>query len=216
MKNAIFGTVYLVSVATILSVPLGIACGIYLSEFRKSKLSKILRLSVDLMTGIPSIVIGIVAYLVIVVPFKSFSALAGSIALALIILPTVIKTSAEVFKLIPSHLREAGLALGLTRWKVIYYVVLKASMNNLITGTILALSRAAGETAPLLFTAFGSMYLSYSLKEPMASLPVQIYTYAISPFKEWHQLAWSGALVLMVLVLGLNLFSRLVIAKLKK
>lgn len=216
MKHAILGTIYMVILGGIISIPLGIGCGIYLAEFRKSKLSRFLRVCVDLMTGIPSIVIGIFAYLIIVVPLKSFSALAGGVALALIILPVVIKTSEEIFKLVPNHMREAGLALGLPRWKVIIYIIVNGSFSNLITGIILAISRAAGETAPLLFTAFGSMYVSSAINEPMASLPVQIYTYAISPFKDWHKQAWAGAFVLVVIVLGLNLFARTVVSQLKK
>jgi phosphate transport system permease protein len=215
MRHAILGTIYLVILGTAIAVPIGITCGIYLSEFRKSKLSKTLRLTVDLMSGIPSIVIGIFAYLMVVVPLKSFSALAGGIALSIIMLPTIIKTSAEILKLVPDHIREAGLALGLARWKVILFIVLKGSVSNLLTGIILAISRAAGETAPLLFTAFGNMYINYNLHEPIASLPVQIYTYAISPFKEWQQQAWAGAFVLMVLILSMNLSARFILTKIK-
>lgn len=215
MKHAILGTIYIVLLGTLIAVPVGVTCGVYLSEFRKSKLPKTLRLTVDLMSGIPSIVIGIFAYLIVVVPLKSFSALAGGIALSIIMLPIVIKTSEEILKLVPNHIREAGLALGLPRWKVILFIILKGSVSNLLTGIILAISRAAGETAPLLFTAFGNMYLSYSMKEPMATLPVQIYTYAISPFKDWQRQAWAGAFVLMVLILSLNLFARFVLTKIK-
>ena len=215
MKHAILGTIYIVLLGAFIAVPIGITCGIYLSEFRKSKLSKTLRLTVDLMSGIPSIVIGIFAYLMVVVPLKSFSALAGAVALSIIMLPIIIKTSEEIFKLVPDHIREAGLALGLPRWKVILFIILKGSVSNLLTGIILAISRAAGETAPLLFTAFGNMYLNFNMKEPMATLPVQIYTYAISPFKDWQRQAWAGAFVLMVLILTMNLFARYVLTKIK-
>lgn len=215
MKHAILGTIYIVLLGTIFAVPIGVTCGIYLSEFRKSKLSKTLKLTVDLMSGIPSIVIGIFAYLMVVVPLKSFSALAGGIALSIIMLPIIIKTSEEILKLVPDHIREAGLALGLPRWKVILFIILKGSISNLLTGIILAVSRAAGETAPLLFTAFGNMYISYQINEPMASLPVQIYTYAISPFKDWQRQAWGGAFVLMVLILTMNLFARYILTKIK-
>ena len=215
MKHAIIGTICLVFLGATIAVPIGVTCGIYLSEFRKSKLSKSLKLTVDLMSGIPSIVIGIFAYLMVVVPLKSFSALAGGIALSIIMLPIIIKTSEEILKLVPDHIREAGLALGLPRWKVIIFIVLKGEVSNLLTGIILAISRAAGETAPLLFTAFGNMYMSFRLNEPMASLPVQIYTYAISPFKEWQRQAWAGAFVLMVLILSLNLFARYILTKIK-
>lgn len=215
MKHAILGTIYIVLLGALIAVPIGVTCGIYLSEFGKSKLSKTLKLTVDLMSGIPSIVIGIFAYLMVVVPLKSFSALAGGVALSIIMLPIIIKTSEEILKLVPTHIREAGLALGLPRWKVILFIILKGSVSNLLTGIILAISRASGETAPLLFTAFGNMYLSYSLQEPMATLPVQIYTYAISPFKDWQRQAWAGAFVLMVLILTMNLFARYVLTKIK-
>ena len=215
MKHAIFGTIYIVLLGALIAVPIGVTCGIYLSEFNKSKLSKTLKITVDLMSGIPSIVIGIFAYLMVVVPLKSFSALAGGVALSIIMLPIIIKTSEEILKLVPSHIREAGLALGLPRWKVILFIILKGSFSNLLTGIILAISRASGETAPLLFTAFGNMYLNFNMKEPMATLPVQIYTYAISPFKDWQRQAWAGAFVLMVLILSMNLFARFVLTKIK-
>lgn len=215
MKHAILGTIYIVLLGAAISIPIGVTCGVYLSEFRKSKLSKTLKMTVDLMSGIPSIVIGIFAYLTVVVPLKSFSAFAGAIALSIIMLPIIIKTSEEILKLVPDHIREAGLALGLPRWKVILFIILKGSVSNLLTGMILAISRAAGETAPLLFTAFGNMYLSYQINEPMASLPVQIYTYAISPYKDWQRQAWAGAFVLMVLILTMNLFARFILTKIK-
>ena len=215
MRHAILGTIYIVGLGALIAIPIGVACGIYLSEFSKSKLSKTLKMTIDLMSGIPSIVIGIFAYLVVVVPLKSFSALAGGISLSIIMIPIIIKTSEEILKLVPNHIREAGLALGLPRWKVILFIILKGSLSNLLTGMILAISRAAGETAPLLFTAFGNMYFSYSLNEPMASLPVQIYTYAISPYKDWQRQAWAGAFVLMVLILTMNLFARFILTKMK-
>lgn len=215
MKHAIMGTIYIVLLGAVIAIPIGVTCGVYLSEFRKSKLSKTLKMTVDLMSGIPSIVIGIFAYLVVVVPLKSFSALAGAIGLSIIMLPIIIKTSEEILKLVPDHIREAGLALGLPRWRVIINIILKGSVSNLLTGIILAISRAAGETAPLLFTAFGNMHMSYQMNEPMASLPVQIYTYAISPFKDWQKQAWAGAFVLMVLILTMNLFARFVLIKIK-
>lgn len=215
MKHAILGTICLVFLGAAIAVPIGITCGVYLSEFSKTKLSKSLKLTVELMSGIPSIVIGIFAYLVVVVPMKSFSALAGGFSLSIIMLPIIIKTSEEVLKLVPKHIREAGLALGLPRWKVIFYIVLKGSASNLLTGVILSISRAAGETAPLLFTAFGNMYLNFHINQPMASLPVQIYTYAISPFKEWQRQAWGGAFVLVLLILSMNLFARYVLIKIK-
>jgi phosphate transport system permease protein len=208
MRHAIIGTLFMVSIGSIIAVPLGIFCGIYLAEYGEGKLPSVLRLSTDLMTGVPSIVIGIFAYILLVVPFKSFSALAGGFALAIIILPIVIRSTEEILKLVPNHIREAGLALGLPRWKVIYFIIVKGNISGILTGVMLAISRAAGETAPLLFTAFGNMYMSYDLVNPMASLPVQIYNYAISPFEDWQRQAWGGAFVLIALVLGLNLSSR--------
>jgi phosphate transport system permease protein len=215
MKHAILGTLYVVTLGALIAVPIGITCGIYLSEFSKSKLSKTLKITVDLMSGIPSIVIGIFAYLMVVVPLKGFSALAGGVALSIIMLPIIIKTSEEILKLVPNHIREAGLALGLPRWKVIIFIVLKGSFSSLLTGIILAISRASGETAPLLFTAFGNMYLSYEIDKPIATLPVQIYTYAISPFKDWQRQAWAGAFVLMVIILTMNLVARYIFIQLK-
>lgn len=208
MRHAIIGTFIIVSIAGLFSIPIGIICGTYLSEYGKGKIATFLRLSTDIFSGIPSIVIGIFAYLLLVIPLKKFSALAGAAALSIIILPIVIRSTEEILKLVPNHIREAGLALGLPRWKVIFYVVVKGSRNGLITGVILAISRAAGETAPLIFTSFGNMFFSTSLINPMASLPVQIYTYAISPFEDWQKQAWAGALVLITIVLGLNLISR--------
>lgn len=210
MKHAIIGTMIMVSLASLIAIPVGLLGGIFLSEFGKGKIATLLRFATDLLTGVPSIVIGIFGYLLVVVPFKSFSALAGALSLSLIILPIVIRSTEEILKLIPNHYREAGLALGLPRWKMILFIIVKGHLSQLFTGIILAISRAAGETAPLLFTAFGSLYLSYNVKAPMASLPVQIYNYAISPYKDWQSQAWTGAFVLITLVLGLNLFARTV------
>lgn len=212
MKHAILGTLYLISIGSLISIPLGLLCGIYLSEFGKNKVASVLRLTIDMLTGVPSIVIGIFAYIIIVVPLKGFSAMAGGVALSIIILPIVCRSTEEILKLVPGHIREAGLALGLPRWRVIFNIVVKGNLSSLITGIMLAISRAAGETAPLLFTAFGNMYLSYEIDEPMASLPVQIYNYAISPFDDWQRQAWAGAFVLIVLVLGINLLARTVIS----
>ena len=211
MLQAILGTLYLVGLASILAIPLGVLCGIYLAEFGRGKLASCLRYSIALLTGVPSIVVGIFAYTLLVVPMRSFSALAGAFALSIIILPIVTRATEEIVKLIPWHIREAGLSLGLPRWRVILFIVLPGAFPGILTGSILAISRAAGETAPLLFTAFGNMYLSYSLFRPMASMPLQIYNYAIGPFEDWRAQAWSGSLVLMGLVLGLNLLSRIIL-----
>lgn len=211
MVHAILGTIYMVSLGSLIAVPLGIVGGIYLSEFGKGGISKALRVATDVMTGIPSIIIGIFAYILLVVPFKTFSALSGAVALSLIILPIVIRSSEEILKLVPNHIREAGLALGLPRWKVILFIIVRGNLSGLFTGVMLAVARASGETAPLLFTAFGNMYLSSSPMEPMASLPVQIYTYAISPFEDWQRQSWAGAFVLIVLVIVVNLGARLIL-----
>jgi phosphate transport system permease protein len=208
MAHAILGTLYLVGLGGIFAIPTGIILGTYLSELGRGWMARFLRQAIDLFTGIPSIVIGIFAYVLVVVPLKSFSALAGGAALAIIILPVVTRTTEEILKLVSNTTREAGLALGLTQTQVIWHILLKGNRAGIFTGIILAISRAAGETAPLLFTAFGSNYFSHHVMQPMASLPVQIYTYAISPFADWQRQAWAGSFVLIILVLGLNLSAR--------
>lgn len=211
MIHAILGTIYMVVLGALIAVPMGLIGGIYLSEYGKGGISRALRTAADVMTGVPSIIIGIFAYILLVIPFKTFSALSGAFALALIILPVVIRSSEEILKLVPQHIREAGLALGLPRWKVILFIIVRGNLNGLLTGVMLAIARASGETAPLLFTAFGNMYLSAHPLEPMASLPVQIYTYAISPFEDWQRQSWAGAFVLIMLVVAVNLGARAVL-----
>ncbi len=211
MANAILGTIYICLLASIIAIPIGVFCGTYSAEFKNEKLSKLLRVFNDTLIGAPSIVIGIFAYLLIVVPLKSFSFLAGAIAISIIIMPVIIRSTEEILKLTGNHIREAGLALGINRYQVIFFIIFKGALSGVITGIILALSRAIGETAPLLFTAFGNNYISHSLFEPISSLPVRIYNYAISPFEEWQNLAWTGCLVLVMFVLSLNLLSRLII-----
>ena len=215
MRHALLGTFYLVGLGSLMALPTGILCGVYLSEFGSGKIATALRLSVDLLTGVPSIVIGIFAYTLLVVPMKSFSALAGALALSLIIFPIVTRSTEEILKLTPGHITEAGLSLGIPRWKVIFFIVVPGNFSGLITGVVLAISRAAGETAPLLFTAFGNMYTSYALHRPMASMPVQIYNYAISPYEDWRNQAWAGSLALILIVLGLNVTSRLILTSRK-
>lgn len=211
--NAVVGSLVMILMAAVIGVPLGIFSGIYLAEFSKEKLARVLRLAIDLLTSVPSIVIGLFVYGFVVRPMKTFSAGAGAVALAIIMLPIIAKTTEEMLKLMPNHIREAGLALGLPRYRVIMRIVLKGSIAGIVTGLGLAIARAVGETAPLLFTAFGNQFWSQSLNEPTASLPVQIYTYAISPFDEWHKKAWAGALLLMGFVLCLNLISKLVFSR---
>ncbi len=209
MSHAITGTGTLVLIASLIGIPVGVAAGVFLSEYGKGKMAAVLRFSIDLLTSIPSIIIGVFVYGVVVVPMKHFSGFAGAIALAIIMTPVVARTTEEILRLVPVHIREAGLALGIPRWKVILRVVLQGSLGGITTGVMLAVARAAGETAPLIFTAFGSQFWARSLNQPTPSLPVQIYTYAISPYEQWHQQAWAGALVLVVFVFVMNLMTRL-------
>ncbi len=209
MANALVGSLLMIGLASCIGIPVGILCGIFLSEYSYGKLASCLKFSNDILASIPSIIIGIFIYQLVVVPMKGFSAWAGSMALAIIMLPIVVKTTEEVLKLIPTHVREAGLALGIPRWRVTFSIVLSGSLGAVTTGIMLAVARVAGESAPLLFTALNNQYWSHSLREPIASLPVQIYTYAISPFEEWHQQAWAGAMLLVFVVFSLNLLTRI-------
>jgi len=208
LGNAVVGSFFLVLVAAIVGVPVGILVGIFLSEYSRSALASWVRTSIELPSVVPSIVLGIFAYSALVVPIGHFSMLAGSFALAVILLPVVAKTTEEVLKLIPSHIREAGLALGIPRWKVTLRIVLIAARSGITTGVALALARVAGETAPLLFTALSSQHWPRSLLEPAASLPVQIYSFALAPFEEWNHLAWAAASVLVSLTLVTNLIMK--------
>jgi len=213
MANAIAGSVLMVVMSGLMAIPPGLLCGLYIAEFPRQKLAGALRFVIDLMTGVPSIVIGLFAYATLVVPLGGFNAFAGSAALAIIMLPVVSRTTEEILRLIPSQLREAGLALGLPRWKVLLRLIMRAGRSAIATGVFLAIARASGETAPLLFTSFNNQYWSSSLSEPVASLPVQIYTYAISPYEEWHRLAWAGSLVLVSVVFTINLMSRVLLKR---
>jgi len=211
--NAIMGSFLLIVVASVISIPWGVASGIYLSEYPRIKMALYLRFACDILSGIPSIVVGLFVYAVVVVTFGGFSTLAGGIALAIIMIPAIARTTEEILKLVPDQIREAGLALGLPRWKVIYFIVLRGSLGGVVTGLMLSIARAAGETAPLLFTAFNNRFFSTSLTQPIASLPVQIYTYAISPYADWHQQAWAGAMVLVLFVFTMNLLTRIILAR---
>jgi phosphate transport system permease protein len=211
MAHAIVGTLYMVSVAGLIAIPVGLTCGIYLSEYGRGKLARTLRFCIDLLSGVPSIIVGIFTYALIVMPFRTFSSFAGGVALSIIMLPIIVKSTEEILKLVPDHIREAGLALGLPRWSVIYHIVFKGSLSGIVTGIVLSIARAGGETAPLLFTALSATHLSFNLTEPMASLPVQIYNYAISPFASWQEQAWAGSLVLIGLVLSLNLTAKAIV-----
>lgn len=208
LANAFVGSLVLIVLASLVGIPWGLAAGIFLSEYAQGKTAKFLRFTIDLMTSIPSIIIGIFAYALFVVPMKSFSAVAGGFALAMIMIPIVARSTEEILKLIPSNYREAGLALGLPRWKVILSIIVKGSTPGLLTGIMLSVARVAGETAPLLFTALHNQFWATGLGQPIASIPVQIYTYAVSPFEDWHQKAWAAAFVLVMFVLTINLVTR--------
>lgn len=213
MANGIIGSALLVGIGSLVAVPWGIALGVFLSEYGEGPMASVLRFSTDLLASIPSILIGLFVYAFLVLPFGGFSAFSGAIALAIIMVPVVARSTEEMLKRVPIHLREAGLALGLPRWRVIFHIVLSSARKGVLTGAILAIARAAGETAPLLFTAFGNSFWSTQLDAPIASMPVQIYTYALSPYEEWHRQAWTGALVLLTLVFVLNVVTRVIVAK---
>lgn len=212
LGNCIVGSLILIGLASAVAVPIGVFGGVYLSEYGEGRVAGIFRWIVDLLASLPSIVVGLYVYAVVVAPMKTFSAYAGAAALAILMVPIVVKTSEEVLKLMPQHVREAGLALGLSRWRVIIYVVLRGRIPAVATGVVLALARIAGETAPLLVTAFGNRNWPQSLNQPTASLPVQIYNYAISPYAVWHQQAWGGALALVALIFAINILTRLLTA----
>lgn len=215
IANALLGSIMIVAFATVIATPLGILCGIYLSEHKGSKLSYWSGLAVDVLQGTPSIVIGIVIYFWVVKPVGTFSALSGSIALAIIMLPIIIRSTEETLKLLPDSLKEAGLALGLPYHKVILKVILPCGFSGIISGIMLSVARIAGETAPLLFTAFGNPFITTDLLKPMQSLPLLIFNYATSPYEEWHSLAWGASLVLLLWVLILNITTKLITNKWK-
>jgi phosphate transport system permease protein len=200
MANAVVGTLVLILLACALGLPVGIGTGVFLAEYGHTRLAPLVRFSADVLNGVPSIVIGIYAYTLIVLPTKTFSAYAGGVALGVIMLPIVARTTEEMLRLVPSNLREAALALGVPSWRTTLRVVIRTARGGIITGVMLAIARVAGETAPLLFTAFGNQFWHHGLGGPISSLPVQIYTYAISPFDDWHRQAWAGALVLLTLI----------------
>ena len=205
MANAIVGTLELVGLACLIGVPIGVGGGIYLAENRGQRLAQTIRFAADITMGLPSIIVGIFVYAVVVRPMGGFSTFAGGIALSMIMIPLVTRTTEEMVLLVPHELREAALALGVPRWRTTISVIARTAMSGIATGVILAVARVAGETAPLLFTAFGNRFWSTSLREPIASLTVQVYTYAISPFADWQRQAWAGALVLTAIVLTLEL-----------
>ena len=208
MSNAIVGTLILIVIAGAIGLPVGIGAGLYLAEKRGGTLAVIVRFLSDVLNGLPSIVLGIFAWQFLVRPFGNFSALAGGIALGAMMIPLVTRTTEEMIRLVPNSLREAALALGYPRWRTSLSVILRTALPGIVTGALVAVARIAGETAPLLFTAFGNQFWSTALDEPIAALPLQIFAYAISPYDEWHAQAWAGALVLIIIVLTISLAAR--------
>ncbi len=209
VAHAIVGTLLIVGMASLVGLPLGVGAGIYCAEYPGTRLAKLTRFVADVMNGTPSIVVGVFAWTLIVARTKQFSALAGSAALAMLMVPMVMRTTEELIKLVPNSLREAALALGYSRWRTSLAIVLRTALPGIVTGSLLAVARVAGETAPLLFTALGSQYLNLNVGDPMAALPLTVFNYAIGPYEEWHQLAWATALVLILVVLVLSIAARL-------
>jgi phosphate transport system permease protein len=216
MANAMVGTLILCGIAASIAVPVGILCAIYIVESGGSRLASSARFAADTLNGVPSIVIGVFVYAVAVLPFKQFSAMAGGIALGIMMIPIIVRTTEELLRLVPMSLREGALALGATRGRAVFTVVLPAAAPGIITGVILALARIAGETAPLLFTAFGNRFWSTDLTQPIGSLTVQVYTYAIAPYEDWHRQAWAGALVMVSLILICSVLARLATRRLER
>jgi phosphate transport system permease protein len=202
MANAILGSAFILALASIIGVPVGVGAGIYLAEFGRNRLGDAIRFTADVLNGVPSIVIGIVAYAIVVLSQKHFSALAGGVALAIMMIPTISRTTEEMLLLVPQALREAAYGLGIPRWRTTLSITLRTATSGVITGIMLAFARVAGETAPLLFTAFGNQFWNLRVDQPTAALPLQIYSYAISPYDEWHRQAWAGALVLIILIVA--------------
>jgi phosphate transport system permease protein len=200
MANAIVGSAFILGIASLIGVPFGVGAGIYLAEFGRNRLGMAIRFTADVLNGVPSIVIGIVAYSIVVLYQKHFSALAGGAALAIMMVPTICRTTEEMLLLVPQALREAAYGLGVPRWRTTLSITLRTATSGVITGIMLAFARVAGETAPLLFTAFGNQFWSLHYDQPTAALPLQIFVYAISPYDEWHRQAWAGALVLIILI----------------
>ncbi|HXB97894.1 MAG TPA: phosphate ABC transporter permease PstA [bacterium] len=213
MSNALVGSIELVAIASVIGMPIGVLAGIFLAEYGDNRFAKTVRFYADVLSGVPSIVTGIFAYQLVVKPMHGFSGLAGGFALSLMMIPLIARITEEVVRLVPTGLREAALALGVPRWRSIVSVVVRTAMSGIATGLLLAATRVASETAPLLFTAFNNQFWPSGLNQPTASLTVQIFTYAISPYQEWQDVAWTGALVLLMMVLLASLASRLTVSK---
>ncbi|HEY1894448.1 MAG TPA: phosphate ABC transporter permease PstA [Chthoniobacterales bacterium] len=209
MANAILGSLELLALAGAIGIPIGVLGGVYLAEYGSARINSVLRFLADVLNGVPSITWGVVVYGLVVLRFKGFSAYAGGLALGLIMIPLILRTTEEVVLLVPNGYREAALALGVSRWKTIVHIVMKTASKGIITGILLALARVGGETAPLLFTAFGNRFWNHSLSQPIAALPLQVFTYAISPYEDWHRQAWAGALVLVTGIFCVNVVVRI-------
>src|SRR5579859_1111778 len=208
MANAIAGTFILLGIASLIGVPIGVFGGVYLSEYGSSRLNWWVRFGADVLNGVPSIIWGMVVWALVVVPMKGFSAWAGGIVLGVIMIPLIMRTAEEVLALVPNGYREAALALGIAQWRTIVQIVIRTALKGIITGILLALARVAGETAPLLFTAFGNRFWNHNLSDPIAALPLQVFSYAISPYEDWHRQAWAGALVLLLMITAINVSVR--------
>jgi phosphate transport system permease protein len=213
MGNAIVGTFMILGVASTIGIPWGIAGGIYLAEYGRNKFGNVIRFTADVMNGVPSIVTGIAVYGLVVVTQKHFSAFAGGIALGLMMIPIIVRTTEEMMLMVPQTIREASLGLGVPQWRTTLSVTLRTATSGVVTGIMLAFARVAGETAPLLFTAFGNQFWNFKLNQPTAALSLQVYNYAISPYDDWHRMAWAGALVLIVMIIGTISIVRLIASR---
>jgi phosphate transport system permease protein len=210
MANALLGSIMILGIASLFGVPLGVGAGIYLAEYGRNRLGQLVRFTSDVLNGVPSIVIGLVAYGLVVIPQRHFSAFAGGVALAIMMVPTVARTTEQMLLLVPHAVREAAFGLGIPQWRTTISITLATARAGIITGIMLAFARVAGETAPLMFTAFGNQFWSFSAREPIAALPLQIFTYAITPYDDWHRQAWAGALMLVILIVGTTTLVRFV------
>ncbi|HEY7172474.1 MAG TPA: phosphate ABC transporter permease PstA [Vicinamibacterales bacterium] len=216
MANAIVGTLLLTGLGSLFAVPVGILAGVYMSEYAGSRFASAIRFAADTLNGVPSIVIGVFVYGIAVLPFKQFSAFAGGLALGIMMIPIIARTTEELLLLVPGTMREGALALGATHARAVFSVVLPAAAPGIVTGVVLALARIAGETAPLLFTSFNNRFFTTDLRQPISSLTVQVFTYAISPYEDWHRQAWAGALVLVAIVLTCSLLARFATRRLQR
>jgi phosphate transport system permease protein len=213
ISNAIVGTLMLVIIASCFAIPVGVMTGVFLSENRNKKVAHVIRSAVEILMGIPSIILGIIAYAWVVMPMGGFSALSGGVALAIMMLPVIIRSTEETLNLIPNDLKEASLAIGVPYYRTILKVIIPAGLSGIVTGALLGVARIAGETAPLLFTAFGSPWMNVNIFKPVNSMPLLIYYYATSPYEDWHSIAWGASFVLIVFILALNLITKLVTRK---